>query len=90
MKVTRTDDDDDVFVESKRTVQCFSEDPKCRAERNRHTADRDSVRLIKLYSLLTRTSGDIFCLGRVEKNVVSDKPSGDCIGAGGECRQSGR
>ena len=87
-KFTRTDDDGDVIVESKFAVQCYSMDPKCRAERNRHTADRDFDRLIKLCNFLTRASDDGSFLGRVEK-VVSDMPSSDCIGTCGECRQSG-
>ena len=89
MEVTRTDDDGDVFIESKFAVQCYSKNPKCRAERNRRTADRDSIRLIKLCNLLMRANDDCFYLGLVEKKIVSDMPSGDCIGECGECRQSG-
>ena len=66
MEFTRTDDDGDVFVESEFAVQCYSKDQKCQAERNSQTADRESVRLIKVCNLLTRANDDSFCLRRVE------------------------
>ena len=87
MEVARTDDYGDVFVESKFAVKCYFKDQKCRAERNRHAADRDSLRQIKICNLLTRVSDNIFC--RVEKKIISDMPSGDCIGTCGECLQVG-
>ena len=88
MKVTRTDDDGDVFVESKFAAQCYSENPKHRAERNHRSRDRNSARLIQLCNFVTRSSDDGFRLGRVEK-VVSDMPSDDCIGTFRKCCQSG-
>ena len=84
MEVTRTVDYGDVFVKSKFAVQCNSNDSKCRADWHRNTGDRDSLRLVKLCNLLTRVSDDGFCLGLVEKKIVSDVPSGDCIGT---CRR---
>ena len=64
MEATRTNDDDDVFIECKFAIQCYSKDPKCRAELNHRSADRDTVRMIKLFDLLTRASDDSFCLGQ--------------------------
>ena len=81
MEVIRTDDDDDMYVEGKFNVQCYSEDLSSRME--------DSARLIQLSNLLTRSSDVSFRLGRVEKKIVSDIPSGDCIGACRKCCQSG-
>ena len=82
MEVTRADDDGDMFVESEFTVQCNS-------ERNRRSGDSDSARLIQLCDFLARASDDSFYLGLLEKKVVSDIASGDCIGTCGECHQSG-